>query len=789
MTTIDNLMQELGFREKQELTREQSKFLNSSGKILGELAAKIETKASDIEETKKQLLTTYRPNGQGGFPEADGFEGFISLQFFYEMARLLDRAFSPTLTRLPRLQQTARNIPSAANKERVGLMDLLNQEKDLGSAIQEVCEIKKQSILFEQVVKHVYQRAVDQHRYLQKRFLNVGGDDSRTYRNPWEEDQRKGGFDFARIPYVKIELVKDNALLTDLLLDISEQLPREYTRKEKVKGKRKPKEVKFLDEFEVDRTTRVLIELADLKYQGYIRTPQEFLGKISRSIGSYYEIVSALEPHLQDFLVELINSPLHTTNFDTEIVRKSMPDPSSIIARLTGMNYNSIRPNEEDVRPSSQIERRYFAARKTLLEHLAQSIEAIEKTDAYADKFEIAKNAVEKGIKLKEKMREALETRQIIKLRKDKKTENEFYVGTAQGHGEFTFEREAAPTVKLRDVRGKSFDVMKQHLADLADYSKYLNLYGATAPRGKIRSNIVAIGPYGCGKTEIGRAIAGDPRFIGAEVSVTDLLTCWFGEFEKNVDRVWDSAQELRRNSGDGKLVFLIMDEFDSWFNSSNGHWVDNTYSRVQKAIQMKLDGVVDYEGIMVVGMTNEPKKIPLAIYRRFKYVDIVGELDAPERADLLKMFLSNGLPLSRGFRASDYQRWGESLEGATGDVIGKVADDIHYEFMRKFIHEHPTEGRKLNNYIARVQSKNGQELDKRHVKRTMGQYMLVTPDWVEEKVQAKLAEPIIREQIETSRRVYAEARDVLANLHTRKDAASGNVIQSCEVPDLKNEY
>src|SRR3989344_9523268 len=267
------------------------------------------------------------------------------------------------------------------------------------------------------------------------------------------------------------------------------------------------------------------------------------------------------------------------------------------------------------------------------------------------EKFEIARTAVEKGVKLKEKVRGALETTSTIKLNKDKKSDNEFYVGTSSGHGEFGFQREAAPNVRLKDVVGKSFDEMKQHLTDLADYSKYLSLYGATAPRGKIRSNIIAIGPYGCGKTEIGRAIAGDPRFIGAEVTITDLLTAWFGEFEKNIDRVWDGAVQLRRNSGEDKLVMLLMDEFDSWFNNSNGHWVDNTFSRAQKALQQKLDGVVDYEGIIVVGFTNEPKKIPLAIYRRFKYVDIVGELEGDERAALLKDFLQRGLPLSSGFR------------------------------------------------------------------------------------------------------------------------------------------
>ncbi|HLC78118.1 MAG TPA: ATP-binding protein [Candidatus Nanoarchaeia archaeon] len=787
MAKLNDLVLGLGYEERQELARRQTRFMSGQKRVLDEIATKIETKLPEIEETKKGLKKNYQPNGQGSFLEVEGFVGFNSLQFFHDAAKLLDDSFSPALESLPKINQNAKSIsvPNGQSHDRTDLINIVEGAEAVADAFNSACEIRDKGVFpFEQIVKNTYKRAVDQFKYLQKRFLNIGADDSRAYRDPWENGERKGGFDLGRVPYVKTELVRDNALLTDLLLDVAEQLPREHVKKERIKGKRKPKEVKFLDSFDVDRAARVLVELSDPTYQGYVTQPQTFLAKVAKSIGDYYQILSSVDPKISEFIGQQEDNPMLRVRINHDALRKTMPDPSPIVSRLSRINYNSIHPEEEDVRPSSQLERRHFAARRALMEHLATTLDSIGRTQSYTEKFEIARTAVEKGVKLKEKVRGALETTSTIKLNRDKRTDNEFYVGTSSGHGEFGFKREAAPNVRLKDVVGKSFDEMKQHLTDLADYSKYLSLYGATAPRGKIRSNIIAIGPYGCGKTEIGRAIAGDPRFIGAEVSVTNILTCWFGEFEKNVDRVWDAAKELRRNSGDSKLVFLLMDEFDSWFNSSNGHWVDNTYQRVQKAIQMKLDGVVDYEGIITVGFTNEPKKVPLAIYRRFKYVDIVGELEPEERTGLLKTFLTNGLPLSSGFRQQNYQQWGEMLDGATGDVVGKIADDIHYEFMRKFIDEHSSEGRKLNNQIRRMQSRNGGQVDKPYIKRTMGQYMVVTPDWVDQKLRAKLAEPIIREQIDTAKRVYAEAKDVLANLHTRKDVASGSVVQDCRTPN-----
>jgi len=58
---------------------------------------------------------------------------------------------------------------------------------------------------------------------------------------------------------------------------------------------------------------------------------------------------------------------------------------------------------------------------------------------------------------------------------------------------------------------------------------------------------------------------------------------------------------------------------------------------------------------------------------------------------------------------------------------------------------------------------------------------MKVNPDWVERKIQAKLTDPVIIEQIDTAKRVYQEAREVLANLHKRKDAASGVITSPLE--------
>lgn len=737
-------------------------------------AERIGRKHDEIHSLQARIKDLYTREDGIGFAELGAFEGYTSLQYFHQMGVLLDKNFGTVLRHINKIPEMGRRRELSFHQG-IDPQELMNSINILKTAMEALATAVKP---FEEELQGIYRRSVDQYRFLQKRFLDMGADEAKLYKKPWEQDDHPGGFDLDRVPYVKIELIRDNPVLTDLLLDMADRLPARYTRSEKIKGKRKPRQVQYMDEFEVDRAARILIELSDSKYRSYVDSSRDFMEEVSGIVHTYHQLIRGIQPIVIDYIGSFAESPVALVPLGEDIVQeisKPLIDPSPMVARVRDINLNNVRPREEDSRPTGQIERRYFTARKKLLEHLATTLDRIDGAEGYLDKLEIAKAAVEKDVDLRETARTSLETKSSLRLKNDRTTENEFYTGGSGEMGAFAFERAPAPTVRLKDVHGASFDSMKEHLADLADYSKYLALYGATAPRGRVRSNLLAIGPYGCGKTEIGRAIAGDQRFIGAEVAVSNLLTAWFGEFEKNVDRVWDAASELRKASGDSKLVFLLMDEFDSWFGNTNGHWVDRTYSRVQKTLQMKLDGVVDYEGVIVVGFTNEPKNIPLAIYRRFKFVEVVGELEADERSALLKHFLGRGLPLSTGFRKTDYEKWGKQLEGATGDVIGKVADEVHYELMRDFIAEHPGDARRLESYIRRTAAK-GEDLNQAYIKRAIGRHMKVTPQWVDSRLDQKLSDPIIREQIDTAVRVYGEAREVLSNLYTREDAASGSL-------------
>jgi SpoVK/Ycf46/Vps4 family AAA+-type ATPase len=191
-----------------------------------------------------------------------------------------------------------------------------------------------------------------------------------------------------------------------------------------------------------------------------------------------------------------------------------------------------------------------------------------------------------------------------------------------------------------------------------------------SAPRGDVRSNIMLIGPYGCGKTEMAKAICSDKRIIGFSLGAGDLLTAYMHESVKNVKRMFEAAKEMRKQSRNTKPVAIVLDEFDRLF--SYGEGVHQAYDgkRMEGALQELMDGVVGYEGIFLVALTNIPKAVPAAILRRFKYVDVVGQLTTEERISLFKQFLTRGLPISGEVSENNYQEWAEKLVDAPGSTL-----------------------------------------------------------------------------------------------------------------------
>jgi len=265
------------------------------------------------------------------------------------------------------------------------------------------------------------------------------------------------------------------------------------------------------------------------------------------------------------------------------------------------------------------------------------------------------------------------------------------------------------PNSNFDEIIGSGFDEVKEFANHIKRMSKYSELFLMTSPRRTHdRANVLLIGPQGCGKTEALRAVANEEDSLSIFAQGSDFLTSWLGEAQKNPKRLFEAAVKLQKESK--KHVHILIDEIDSVINDN----YSTTNINLTLEFQMIMDGIVEYPNISVWGTTNHPDKIPMPMIRRFAKLLIVGELDADQRAKLLKHFFAN-LPLNE-ISEESWMAKAERLNGCTGDVIRKVSDHVWREQIAEFISQKPDEADEMIEAIKQINkdrySRFQQELD-----------------------------------------------------------------------------
>jgi hypothetical protein len=348
--------------------------------------------------------------------------------------------------------------------------------------------------------------------------------------------------------------------------------------------------------------------------------------------------------------------------------------------------------------------------------------------------------------------------------------ENSFYVCKigdgnpflGQAPGALYVEAAERPRGKLDEILGSGFEEIRNFFGSVEYTAKFQDLFLATSPsKTTDKSNVLMVGPMGCGKTEVLRSVGADKNSIGVFAQGSDFLTCWKGEAEKNPKRMFQEGLKLARESG--RHVHFLIDEIDSLLNNDRDLSGNNNLTL---EFQILMDGVIRYPNLSVWGATNHIQRIPMPMIRRFNKVAIVGELSRDDRAELLRRFTSY-LPITAKVKDRDWLQWAELLDGATGDVMRKVADQIWREKMSAFVSNNPEKAEEL---VRLLNAEGKFDIDtftkekRDSFKDALSNYVIVSASDINDSIERSLLNVGVRSEIQTAIATYESAREYLEN-------------------------
>lgn len=366
---------------------------------------------------------------------------------------------------------------------------------------------------------------------------------------------------------------------------------------------------------------------------------------------------------------------------------------------------------------------------------------------------------------------------EILRLKVEERNffilENSFYVCRIGTGNMFTGEAPGAlevipgekPNANLDHIWGGGFPEIKDFIAGMDDAKKWQPLFLSTSPsKSTDKNNVLLVGPQGCGKTEVMRALGAANDSIAIFAVGSSFLTCWLGEAQKNPARLFDEAVKLHKASG--RPVHILIDEIDTVLN--NDQSAGSTRINLSTEFQNLMDGVVAYPGISIWGATNFPQRIPTPMLRRFAKVMVVGELSEDDTKTILRHYLENYLPCGEGFSDEQYQKWAKTFEGATGDLLRKMVDEVWLKLMRGYIVDHQEAAQEVLNFLTEEYGETFEVStltleDRQKVKDMIARHVVVSVELVDEQIEKLLNNFAIQQQIQTSKETYRDAKKLLA--------------------------
>jgi len=192
------------------------------------------------------------------------------------------------------------------------------------------------------------------------------------------------------------------------------------------------------------------------------------------------------------------------------------------------------------------------------------------------------------------------------------------------------------PDVKWDDIGGLAG--FKQRLRECVEWPlKYAELFAQARlapPKG-----ILLVGPPGCGKTLLAKALASESGVNFISVKGPELMSKYVGESERALRDVFRKARQAAP-------TIIFFDEIDPLVPArGTGLTSDGVAERMLSQFLTELDGIEDLKGVLALGATN---RLDPSVLRpgRFDEILEITRLEESDRLEILAVHL-RGKPLA----------------------------------------------------------------------------------------------------------------------------------------------